>query len=52
MGLRVDSVQVLRTGMSGAPLSRYVHMLRAEGLAYRPDVVIINLNLNEDIKSR
>lgn len=42
---------VLRMGMSGAPLSQYVQMLRREGLRYRPDLVVVNLVHNDFLES-
>lgn len=41
------SFEVYRFGMSGAPLSQYLHMLRHEVLAYKPDLVIFNLVHND-----
>ncbi|MEO0618385.1 MAG: SGNH/GDSL hydrolase family protein [Pseudomonadota bacterium] len=43
----LQSVEVLRFGMDGAPLSQYLHMLRKEVSAYRPDVVVIPLIHND-----
>lgn len=42
---------VFRMGMSGAPLSQYVQMLRREGVRYRPDLVIVNLVHNDFLES-
>lgn len=40
-------VEVYRFGMDGAPLSQYLHMLRSEVLAYRPDIVVVPLIHND-----
>jgi hypothetical protein len=47
--LRKDGVEaeVYRFGMDGAPLSQYLHMLRREVRAYRPDVVVVPLIHND-----
>jgi hypothetical protein len=42
-----QSVEVYRFGMDGAPLSQYLHMLRREVLAYRPDIVVVQLIHND-----
>lgn len=39
--------EVYRFGMDGAPLSHYLHVLRREVLAYRPDVVVVPLIHND-----
>ena len=39
--------EVFRFGMSGAPFSQYLHMLRVEVLPLRPDVVVVNLVHND-----
>lgn len=39
--------EVLRFGVDGAPLSQYLHMLRAEVLRFRPDVVVVQLIHND-----
>ncbi len=39
--------EVFRFGMDGAPLSQYLHMLRREVVAYRPDVVVVPLIHND-----
>lgn len=39
--------EVFRFGMDGAPLSQYLHVLRKEVKAYRPDVVIVPLIHND-----
>ena len=48
-GLRAKGldVEVYRFGMDGAPLSQYLHVLRREVLAYRPDVVVVPLIHND-----
>lgn len=40
-------VEVFRFGMDGAPLSQYLNVLRAEVLAFKPDVVVIPLIHND-----
>lgn len=40
-------VEVYRFGMDGAPLSQYLNVLRREVLAYRPDVVLVQLVHND-----
>jgi hypothetical protein len=40
-------VEVYRFGMDGAPLSQYLHVVRREVLAYRPDIVVIPLIHND-----
>ncbi len=40
-------VEVFRFGMDGAPLSQYLHMLRQEVVAFRPDVVVVPLIHND-----
>jgi hypothetical protein len=44
---RGAKAEVYRFGMDGAPLSQYVHMLRREVLAYKPDIVVIPLIHND-----
>ncbi len=44
---RGADVEVLRFGMDGAPLSQYLHVLRREVLAYKPDVVLVPLIHND-----
>lgn len=39
--------EVYRFGMDGAPLSQYLHMLRREVLAFKPDVVLVPLIHND-----
>lgn len=39
--------EVLRFGMDGAPLSQYLHMLRTEVRAYKPDLVVVLLIHND-----
>jgi hypothetical protein len=39
--------EVFRFGMDGAPLSQYLHVLRAEVLKYDPDVVVVPLIHND-----
>lgn len=41
------AAEVFRFGISGAPLSQYLHMLEREVLAYRPDKVIVLLVHND-----
>ena len=40
-------VEVFRFGMDGAPLSQYLHVLRREVVAYKPDIVVIPLIHND-----
>lgn len=40
-------VEVLRFGMDGAPLSQYLHVLRNEVVAYKPDIVLVQLIHND-----
>jgi hypothetical protein len=42
-----QDVEVFRFGMDGAPLSQYLHVVRREVLAYRPDIVLIPLIHND-----
>ena len=44
---RGGDVEVLRFGMDGAPLSQYLHVLRREVLAYKPDIVLVPLIHND-----
>jgi hypothetical protein len=44
---RGQPTEVYRFGMDGAPLSQYLHMLRREVRAYRPDIVVIPLIHND-----
>lgn len=39
--------EVLRFGMDGAPLSQYLHMLRKEVVALKPDIVLVQLIHND-----
>lgn len=39
--------EVYRFGMDGAPLSQYLHMLRAEVSRYKPDLVLVQLIHND-----
>ncbi len=39
--------QVYRFGIDGAPLTQYLHMLRHEALAYKPNIVVIQLIHND-----
>ena len=39
--------EVLRFGMDGAPLSQYLHMLRREVRAFKPDLVVVQLIHND-----
>lgn len=41
------SFEVYRFGISGAPLSQYLHMLREEVVEFKPDLVIFNLVHND-----
>ncbi len=47
LGRQGHPVEVYRFGMDGAPLSQYLHMLRREVRAYRPDIVVIPLIHND-----
>lgn len=40
-------VEVYRFGVSGAPMSQYLHMLHRAVLQYEPDLVIVNLVHND-----
>jgi hypothetical protein len=42
-----ERAEVFRFGMSGAPMSQYLHMLRLEVLPLKPDVVVVNLVHND-----
>ncbi len=44
---RGANVEVLRFGMDGAPLSQYLHVLRREVLALKPDIVLVPLIHND-----
>ena len=39
--------EVFRFGMDGAPLSQYLHVLRREVVAYKPDLVVVPLIHND-----
>ncbi|HXE68327.1 MAG TPA: SGNH/GDSL hydrolase family protein [Hyphomicrobiaceae bacterium] len=41
------AAEVLRFGMDGAPLSQYLHVLRREVRAFKPDVVLVQLIHND-----
>jgi len=41
------AAEVLRFGMDGAPLSQYLHMLRREVAAFKPDLVVVLLIHND-----
>src|SRR4029453_16755332 len=41
------AAEVLRFGMDGAPLSQYLHMLRREVGAFKPDLVVVLLIQND-----
>jgi hypothetical protein len=41
------AAEVLRFGMDGAPLSQYLHLLRREVRAFKPDVVLVQLIHND-----
>lgn len=47
LAAELGSAEVFRFGISGAPLSQYVHMLRNEVARYHPDIVIILLVHND-----
>ncbi len=40
-------VEVFRFGMDGAPLSQYLHVLRREVAAFKPDIVVVPLIHND-----
>jgi lysophospholipase L1-like esterase len=44
-------VEVYRFGISGAPLSQYLHVLEREALDYRPDWVVVSLIHNDFTES-
>lgn len=44
---RGADVEVLRFGMDGAPLSQYLHVLRQEVVALKPDIVVVPLIHND-----
>jgi lysophospholipase L1-like esterase len=46
-----EAYQVYRFGISGAPMSQYLHMLREEVIKYSPDLVIIVLLHNDFAES-
>ena len=51
---RGTKTEVYRSGMDGAPLSQYLHMLRREVLSYKPDIIVITLihnDFDEDFRS-
>jgi hypothetical protein len=41
------AAEVLQFGMDGAPMSQYLHMLRREVAAYKPDLVVIPVIHND-----
>lgn len=43
--------EVYRLGISGAPLSQYLHMLRKEALQYDPDYIVFNVVHNDFTES-
>ncbi|MCE5212228.1 MAG: SGNH/GDSL hydrolase family protein [Deltaproteobacteria bacterium] len=45
--LGIENSEVFRFGISGAPMSQYLHLLRNEVGKYRPDLVIILLAHND-----
>ena len=47
LGRHGINAEVFRFGMDGAPLSQYLHMLRREVRAYKPDVVVVPLIHND-----
>jgi len=46
-----NRAEVLRFGVSGAPLSQYLAMIEREAAAYGPDVIVVNLVHNDFIES-
>ena len=42
-----QAVEVYRFGISGAPLSQYLHMIKREVLLYRPDWIVVVLVHND-----
>ncbi len=40
-------IDVMRMGIGGAPLSQYLHMIRQEGLNYKPNIIIVNIVHND-----
>lgn len=49
--LGADRVEVYGFGISGAPLSQYLHMARAVATRFHPDVVVVSLVHNDFIES-
>jgi len=47
----LDDVDVYSFGVSGAPLSHYLHMSRYVGRTFDPDTLVINLILNDFAES-
>jgi hypothetical protein len=45
--LRGRAAEVYQFGMDGAPMSQYLHMLRAHVLRYKPDMVVIPVIHND-----
>ena len=46
-----DSFEVYRFGMSGAPMSQYLYIIRREVLAYKPDLIVVVLLHNDFVES-
>jgi lysophospholipase L1-like esterase len=44
---RAGVAEVFRFGISGAPLSQYVHMAEREAARYRPDWIVVNVVHND-----
>lgn len=44
-------VEVYRFGLSGSPMSQYLHVLRNDVLRYQPDLVVVNLVQNDFTES-
>lgn len=42
-----EQTEVFRFGISGAPMSQYLHLLRKEVVLYRPDLVVVILVHND-----
>lgn len=46
-----ESFEVYRFGISGAPLSQYLHMIREEVMQYNPDMIIVVAVHNDFLES-
>ncbi|MBC8184842.1 SGNH/GDSL hydrolase family protein [candidate division KSB1 bacterium] len=46
-----DSFDVYRFGISGAPLSQYLHLIRKEVTQFKPDLLVILLTHNDFVES-